>query len=153
MSRLLVVVGVALVAALVSVTGAVAANQTNVRVELTSTEFNPCTSEWVDLDVTVHVVLNLTVGRQNVSGTFHLDLHAQGIGQSSGAHYAGSEVDQDSFKASFVNGQANATDLVTFRLTRAGGANNWTIRGVAHVGVNANGDVAVSFGDLSESCA
>jgi hypothetical protein len=43
-------------------------------------------------------------------------------------------------------------DSVTFHLTTAVGGNNMVIRGRSHTTINANGDVTVSYDDLSFSC-
>jgi hypothetical protein len=152
MRRLFVLAGIALVVPCAAVTAAQAAKQDNFRLEFPSTEANPCTGEFVDLNVKLHIVITSTVNRNNVSGTFHLNLSAQGVGQTTGTHYAGTEVDHDSFKGSLQNGQYTATSGVTFHLNAPKGRNNWVIIGMTHITVNANGDVTASFDRVSESC-
>lgn len=153
MRRFLMLIATALAVASAAATAGQAAKQANFRLEFPSTEANPCTGESVDLDVKLHIVVTSTVNSNNVSGTFHLNLSAQGVGQTTGAHYAGSEVDHESFEGSLQNEQYTATDTVTFHLTAPGGGNNWVITGATHITVNAHGDVTASFDRSSESCA
>ena len=93
-------VGFALVAAVMTVGAAQAANEGNLRLELPSTDFNPCTNELVDSVVKIHIVVTSTANANNISGTFHLNFSLKGVGQTSGASYTGSEADSEPFTAS-----------------------------------------------------
>ena len=152
MRRILVVIGIALVAAAAGANAAQAGNVANVRAELPFTVSNPCTGENVVGTIRVHFLLTLTANDNNVSGMELLQYSAQGVGQTTGARYAGDETGHTSFKSSLVNEQTTMTDSVTFHLTTPGGGNNMVISGRSHITVNANGDVTVSYDDLSFSC-
>ena len=58
-----------------------AANQLNLRFSQPSTDFNPCTDEFVDSDVKIHIVINGTVNPNNASDTFHLNFSLHGVGR------------------------------------------------------------------------
>ena len=90
MRRLLSVVGLALIA-LVTATGAVqAASQGNIKLVLPSTDLNPCTAEWVDSVVKIHIVVTSTANANSVSGTFHINFSLKGVGQTHGLNSTGS---------------------------------------------------------------
>ena len=152
MRRILVVIGIALVAAAVGATAAPAAKLANVRAVLPFEISNPCTGEAVVGEIRVHFLLTLTINGNNVSGIELLQYSAQGVGQTTGARYAGNESGQAPFTASLVNEQATMTDSVTFHLTTPGGGNNMVISGRSHTTINANGEVTVSYDELSVSC-
>lgn len=152
MRRVLVMVGIALVAVAASATVAQASNLANVRAVLPFAISNPCTGEEVIGEIRVHFLLTLTINGNNVSGMELLQYSAQGVGQTTGARYAGNESGQARFNASLSNGQATLTDSVTFHLTTPGGGNNVVIKGRSHTTINANGEVTVSYNDLTASC-
>jgi hypothetical protein len=152
MRRLLLMIGIALVAAAAGATAAPAANLANVRVVLPFAISNPCTGEDVVGEIRVHFVLNFTTNGSRVSGTELLQYSVKGVGLTTGAQYAGNESGHAPFTANLLNGQATMTDSVTFHLTTPGGGNNLVIKGRSHTTINANGDVTVSYDDLSLSC-
>ena len=137
----------------VAATAAQAANQVNVRLALPSTDFNPCTNELVDSNVRIHIVVNATMNANNVSGTFHLNFNAKGVGQTTGASYVGSESDNEPFSASLSNGRAVIHAVNRFIFTTPGGSNNWVVRVVSHVTIDASGEVTASFEQVAdETC-
>jgi len=152
MRRFLVLIGIAVVAAAVAATAAPAATLANVRAVLPFAISNPCTGEDVVGEIRVHFLLTLTISGNNISGLELLQYSAQGVGQTTGARYAGNESGQAPFAASLVNERATMTDSVTFHLTTPGPGNNMVIRARSHTTINANGDVTVSFDDMSVSC-
>ena len=152
MRRLLLVIGIALVASGTGATAAPAANLANVRAVLPFAISNPCTGEDVVGEIRVHFVLILTTNGNNVSGIELLQYSAKGVGQTTGAQYAGNESGHAPFSASLLNGQVTMTDSVTFHLTTPGGGNNLVIKGRSHTTINANGVVTVSYDNLSLSC-
>ena len=152
MRRVSVVIGIAAVAAAVSATSASAANLANVRAVLPFAISNPCTGEDVAGEIRVHFLLNLTINGNNVSGMELLQYSAQGVGQTTGAHYAGNESGYAPFKTSLSNGQVTMADSVTFHLTAPGRGNNLVITGRSHTTINANGVVTVSYDELSATC-
>ena len=152
MRRLLGVIGLAVVAVAVGATASQAAKVANARAVVPFAIPNPCTGENVVGEIRVHFVLTLTTNDSNVSGMEHLQYSAHAVGQTTGAHYAGNESGHESFKASLQNDQATMNAPVTFHLTTAGGGNNMVIRGRSHTTINANGDVSVSYDELSVSC-
>jgi len=145
MRRLLIVVGFALVAAVMTVGAAQAANEGNLRLELPSTDFNPCTNELVDSVVKIHIVVTSTANANNISGTFHLNFSLKGVGQTSGASYTGSEADSEPFTASLQNDRAVVPVVNRFNMVTRGGGNNWVVRLIGHLTINATGDVTASF--------
>jgi hypothetical protein len=131
---------------MVAATGvAQAANQGNIKLELLSTDDNPCTNELVDSVVKIHILVTSTVNANTVSGTFHLNFSLKGVGQTSGAFYTGSEADNEPFNASLQNGRAVVPVVNRFNMVTNGGGNNWVFRLIGQLTINANGDVTASF--------
>ena len=153
MRRVLCVMGVALVAALAATSAAQGENLANVRAVLPfEIPNNPCTGEQVVGEIRVHYVLNLTVNGNSLSGTELLQYSARGVGQTTGAQYAGNESGASSFRTSMSNGQATATDTVTFHLTTPGAGNNLVVTARSHTTIDAHGEVTVSYDDLGATC-
>jgi hypothetical protein len=125
--------------------------QSNVRLPIGDTIYDPCTSEIVDLSGTAHIVLELTLGDNRGSLMFHSNAVENGIGETSGASYKLLENFSDHIEGSFVNGQFTQTTVIrNLRLVTAGGGNNlFGFDDTFHVTVNANGDVAVEFDHLT----
>jgi hypothetical protein len=146
------VIGIAFVAAAAGATAAPAANLANVKAVLPFAISNPCTGEDVIGEIRVHFVLNFTTNGNHVAGMELLQYSAQGVGQTTGAHYAGNESGYAPFTASLLNGQVTMTESVTFHLTTPGGGNNMVISGRSHTTISANGVVTVSYDDLTFSC-
>jgi hypothetical protein len=145
MRRLLCLVGLALIATVTATGVAQAANEGNIKLELLSTDDNPCTNELVDSVVKIHIVITSTVNANTVSGTFHLNFSLKGVGQMSGAVYTGSEADNESFNASLENGRTVVPVVNRFIMASGGGGNNWVVRLVGHLTINANGEATASF--------
>ena len=82
MRRLLLVIGIALVAAAAGATAAPAANLANVRAVLPFAISNPCTGEGVVGEIRVHFVLNFTTNGNRVSGMELLQYSVKGVGQT-----------------------------------------------------------------------
>ena len=123
------------------------------RLEIPSRDFNPCTNEWVDSVVRLHFVFTQTVNDNSSLGRFHLNFSVDGVGETSGARYTGSEADNESFNLSLQSGRASFPVVNRFNLTTSGGGNNWVVRLITHVTVNANGEVRASFEKLAdETC-
>ena len=93
----------------------------------------------------IHIVVTSTANANSVSGTFHINFSLKGVGQTSGALYTGSESDNEPFTASLENDQVVVPIVNRFIMTTAGGGNNWVVRLIGHLTVNANGDVTASF--------
>lgn len=152
MRRVLVMIGVALVAMSVGASAAQASKLANVRAVVPFAIPNRCTGEEVVGEIRVHFLLTLTINGNTVSGMELLQYSAQGVGQTTGALYAGNESGSATFNASLSNGRATMTDSVTFHLATRGGGNNMVITGRSHTTINANGDVTVSYDELSATC-
>ena len=149
MRRTLGVLSVALLV-LMGAGVAQAANQLNLRFSQPSTVPNPCTNELVDSDVKIHIVINGTVNPNNASETFHLNFSLHGVGRTTGAHYTGSEADNEQVTASVEGGRTVITVVNRFNMTTPGRANNWVVRLVSHVTINASGEVTASFEKLAD---
>lgn len=61
------------------------------------------------------------------------------------AFYTGSEADNEPFTASLQNSHAVVSMVNRFNMVTRGGGNNWVVRLIGHVTINANGDVTASF--------
>ena len=70
---------------------------------------DPCSGEAVAVTGVVHVVTTSTTTDNTVSGTFHSNFKATGIGLLSGLQYQESAVATGSFNTSLVNEQATNT--------------------------------------------
>ena len=76
----------------------------------------------------------------------------KGTGQITGDTYQATGVSQDRFSGSLVNGQYAATLVNNFRIIGPGKGNNFLVHEVAHITINANGDVTVDFDYQSGEC-
>jgi len=134
-----------------------AAKQINESIPFSAIVFVPCADggagENVDLSGNLHVLATLTINGNN----FSLIMHDQpqgvsGTGETTGDKYQGTGVTQQSMKGSFQNGQANFTFIDRFDIIGQGPGNNFTIHETAHVTVNANGTVTVTFDNFTADC-
>ena len=120
-------------------------------------DFVPCANggagEVISGDLSIHVLITMTVNDNNVSGKEHFQ--PQGgtlVGLTTGDTYHATGVTQQSFKDSLQNGQSTFTFINNFRMIAAGPGNNLLVHETFHMTVNANGDVTVTHDNLSFDC-
>ena len=96
--------------------------------------FDGCTGEWVDNDFTVHVV-------ETNSGHFHLNLHIEGIGETSGSRYVGNTIDNE-FGHALPDGNFLIDQVQNVRLVSQGKLPNSLVFAIhLHMVVDADGNV------------
>ena len=160
MRKALAAVAVVVLGALASVTTAQAGNATitNTRTQITGEPiFVPCANgglgENVDFTGVVHNVSRVTVNGNRFSMTFEgNDQSFNGVGEITGDTYVGNGTIHEATNGSFTNGQFVDTFGFHFNANGQGSAPSWHLNGVAHVTLNANGDVTVAFDNLSSDC-
>jgi hypothetical protein len=90
------------------------------------------------------------------NGGFHAEVHANpqgvsGVGLTSGDTYRGTGVTQESLHG--AAGQAlTQTLVINFRLIGQGSAANFMIHQVAHLTINANGELTAQVGSTEVDC-
>lgn len=119
-----------------------AALSMNTQTPSSFTFFNACTGEDVAVTGLVHLVITSTATESMISGTFHSEFHATGIGQSSGLGYEEQVIANSSFKASLVNGEATYTFVGRINILAPGAQNNQSSPIFMHTTINAAGEIA-----------
>ena len=135
-----------------------AAVQTNQSTDIALSVFVPCAAggagEIVDLAGPLHTLITLTINGNNVSGILHFQPQGiSGVGETTGQTYHATGVTkEESFKASFQNGQLQMTFVNNFRIIGQGPGNNLLVHETAHVTINADGSVTVNHDNISIEC-
>jgi hypothetical protein len=132
---------VAAVLSLLAAAGGQAAVTTNTQIPSEFTFFNACTQELVAVSGQVHVLSTSTASGATLSGTFHSDFHATGVGQSSGLPYQEEVVANSSFQTSLLNGEATQTFVGRITIAAPGRQDNQTSPISMHATMNANGEI------------
>lgn len=135
--RLFLVTVLALAAAAV----AQGALTSNADIPSSFTFVDPCSGEAVAVTGVVHVVTTSTTSDNTVSGTFHSNFKATGIGLLSGLQYQESAVATGSFNTSLVNEQATNTFVGRINVVAQGAQNNYSSPIFMHTTMNASGEV------------
>jgi len=126
---------------------------TNETVAFTSSLFNQCNGDQVTFSGSMHVVNTLTT---DASGGTHLKTHINyqnvtGTGSPSGLSYnvrtVTNEVTNDADGA-----QSNATVISIVKLIAQGPTQDYFLRNVIHVTVNANGQTTSTVQEVSIEC-
>ena len=160
MKKFLLLLALASVGALASVTAAQAGATTtitNSSTAISGSLFVSCANgglgDLVDLTGTIHNVLRTTINGNRFSETFEGNYQGlTGVGETSGDTYIGNGAGHDTFNDSFTNGQATETFTDHFNAIGQGSASDLRITEFAHITVNANGDVTVTIDKLSIDC-
>jgi len=157
--RRLATLAVVVLGALATVTAAQAGNTTitNTSFPVSFSEFVPCANggagEIVDFTGTVHSLLRTTINGNRFSQTFEGNYQGvTGTGETTGDTYVGDGAEHQTFNDSFTNGQFTGTFTTHVNFVGQGSAPNLTFSEVAHITVNANGDVTVNFDNFSVDC-
>jgi hypothetical protein len=115
--------------------------------------FNECTGEFVSYEGTEHFVFHIT---EDASGGFHVRAHTNiqvhGV-STSGAKYVAHEIDNS--HEFFSQSAENFTFTQTVQFIRQGSKtseDDFQVKGLEHVTVNANGEVTSSFEELEIEC-
>jgi hypothetical protein len=126
-------------------------------VQYTMTVWVPCANdglgEYVDFSGEFHSLYHYAINGN--SFTFKGHGNAQGItgvGQITGDKYQATGVSQYTETGSFVNGQHSWTDVYNFQVVGQGKGNNYLVHQTQHYTINANGELTVSFDNLSVDC-
>jgi hypothetical protein len=159
MKKFLLLLALASVGALASVTAAQAGN-TTVTVTTTQvnfTDFVPCANdgagEYVDFSGIRKDLFRTTVNGNTFSQTEQENFqgHEIGTGETTGDTYRDVGAAQLTSTGSFTNGQS--TETFALHAKYVGGGVVMTFSLIEHVTTNANGDVTVSFDNLSIVCS
>src|SRR5215510_7332390 len=159
MRRTLALLVVCAVVGLASATAAQAENTTvtNITFPVDLFEFVPCAAggagEVVELRGDIHEVARTTINGNHFSMTFHDNLQGlTGTGLTTGDKYQATGTATLTFNGNFNNGQSEDTFAGSFDVIGQGQGNNLVFREIQHITVNANGDVTVSFDNISLDC-
>ena len=124
---------------------------------ITLSVFVPCAAggagEVVDLSGDLHSLITLTINNNNFTMKTHFQPQGiSGTGETTGLSYQATGVTQQTTNGSFVNGQFNTTFINRFDIIGQGSGNNFRVRETAHITVNANGTVTVTFDNFVIEC-
>jgi hypothetical protein len=126
-------------------------NQTTV--DINTILVNPCTGEPIQFTGTGHFSAHGVINGNRFS--MHSHFNGQGIhgeGLINGTSYTGSEADNSSVNGPASNGAFTITETNSFKMVTSGGGNNFTVKALFHVTVNANGDLTVLVDNFSAEC-
>jgi hypothetical protein len=126
---------------LVVVSSGYGALTSNTQVTSSFTFFDQCSGEDVAGSGSVHLVTTSTITDNTLSGTFHSDFKATGIGQVSGLAYQEEVVANTSFQTSLINGEATRTFVGRINIVAPGAENNQSSPIFMHTTMDANGNV------------
>lgn len=116
-----------------------------------SSVFNPCNNEQVNVSGDIHLTTGVTTNR---SGGIHLRSHinnqdVSGIGATTGSRY---ELPTSSDTSAYLGKATTFTVTVNSRFVAQGSTPNFSLSQVFHFTVDANGVPAVSVSDLRTDC-
>ena len=118
-----------------------AAVTTNTWIPSAFTFSDVCTGESVSVSGAVHVVITSTVTNNTISGTFHSEFKATGIGLVSGLPYKEVVVANTAFNTSLQNGESTVTFEGVINVVAPGGGNNQWSPIFSHMTLDANGNL------------
>jgi hypothetical protein len=116
--------------------------------------FISCTGEEVFIEGTMHTVAHTTIdanGERHIK--FHFNIQGQGEGASSGDKYVFHSVSNS--HQNFTEDNANFTFLDTANLIRQGSAapaDDFKVKFLVHVTINANGEVTADVAKFEPEC-
>jgi hypothetical protein len=118
-----------------------AATTSNEWVPSAYTFFDECTGEDVVTSGDIHILSTSTVTENTISGTFHSNFKATGIGVISGLPYQQEVVANSAFQSSLVNGEAAQTFVGRIVVVAPGGRNTRWSPVFMHTTLDASGSV------------
>jgi len=133
--------------ALVALLGFVAAGTgqaavtTNTWIPTAFTFSDVCTGESVSVSGDVHFVMTSTVTSNTISGTFHSQFKATGMGLVSGLPYQEVVVANSAFTTSLQNDGSTVTFVGVINVIAPGGGNNQWSPIFQHMTFDANGNL------------
>ncbi len=148
----------AFAAAIVGVSAAQAAVESNETVTESIRDVIPCANggagEFVSGDVLLHVLITSTVNGNTMSGKFHFQPTRGStlVGETTGDVYRATGVTQGTFSGPMANGRYTETFVNNFRIIGPGPGNNFLVHETFHVTINANGETTVERESLSVEC-
>jgi hypothetical protein len=161
MRRMLLVFSICAMAALLPASPALAAAtsftaSTTIPIDLTV--FVPCANsgagELVTLSGNLHDLFHVTFDGSGGLTVKVLDnpQGVSGVGQSTGTVYHGTGQTQQTFHLSGVSDASSSTFVNVFHIVGSGPGNDFFVREVTHVTVNANGTLTAFVDQFSVTC-
>ena len=130
-----------------------AANVENFRFPVVTILINPCTGEPILFAGEFHVTTSITVDR---NGGFHFESHGnasqiRGVGLFSDDTYRGTQANNFVFNSN-SGGTFEQTSQFVFSMIAPGPDNNFFVRILFHITVNANGEVTAIVDNFEAEC-
>jgi hypothetical protein len=117
---------------------------------------NPCAGpEPIDISGNMKVVTHTTV---SANGNFHFVAHlnyqgVSGTGRTSGTQYRATDAGTSTFNGGGDDSANEFTNEFTFQLISAGNEDNFRVKGLIHMTVNANGETTSEVIRLEAYCS
>jgi hypothetical protein len=117
---------------------------------------NPCAApEPIDISGDMRLVIHTTTSD---NGNFHFAAHlnyqgVSGTGRTSATQYRATDAGTSTFNGSGNSSANEFTNEFTFQLTSAGSEDNFRVKGLIHITVNANGETTSEVIDLEAYCS
>jgi hypothetical protein len=123
-------------------------------ISYTRTFNNPCTGEVVQLTYEGTYSARGVMNNNRLNITEHINIHLDGVGETSGATYTGHVTQQFTSNGTGVTGgQAVTHNLINANLNTSGGGNNVKESFSVHATMNANGElVNLNFDGFTQTC-
>ena len=102
--------------------------------------------------IEVHDLVTATVNGSNVAGRFQFQPHGAMVGAATGDTYRVGGVTQGTFHERLDGDQYTRTYVNSFHLIAPGSSNDLVVHEIAHLTINANGDVTTENDELSIDC-
>jgi len=124
----------------------------DLNIPLSTTEFSPCTGEFIFIEGFVHLQSQITETANGTQAEFHLLLNGRGTGLTSGNQYLFHEVSAHTvrFNSQFL--PVVETVTITYRLLGVGQVEDFQVKATFHITINPNGQVTVNFDKASMEC-
>src|SRR4051812_3359899 len=137
-----------------AIVGAAQGSTTQVTSPFSGNFINTCTGESVQFDGYLHDVIRVA---QDATGKYHIHAQTngqnlQGVGLTSGVRYSIPAAAHNDANFDPTNVPFAATTTQTFNLVSAGSEDNATLKVLQHLTIDASGDVAVFFSDVTIAC-
>jgi hypothetical protein len=130
-----------------------AAESVNMRMPIDMTSFDPCSNENVDLTGSAHLSGSLTMNGNTFHLSAHVNYHVEGTGELSGASYSSNATGYEGENVELDNMLiGEATIVLHTVLIGQGDVPNANADAVAHITVDANGNMTAVIDDVRLTC-
>ncbi|UKJ09008.1 hypothetical protein [Solitalea lacus] len=116
-------------------------------------DFNQCNGEEIHVTGRLKVLFHVTVNNNNIKVTRNANTQGlSAVGLTSGTIYRVIQIGNEENNGTFINGQWNTTMVVHDHLISQGKEENFMLKSLIHISVNANGEFSANVDNYSFEC-